>query len=197
MDLAGLPQFTITEIRSGPTPTEITLEGTLSHLTGVRNTRGWIYRGGTTSLVGDLERVPTAPNQVAIFVTPDIDRAPELHVGNSYPWLDGYWQPYHLAMILAPPERWQRRTLAASPARYFALNGVTGWQPVGADLPAGAIDLGVKEGAWDHEHCELCHARIGPEDVPDGWVDPDDRWLCLDCHALYAIQHDVSFAAEA
>lgn len=193
MDLAGLPQFSIAEIHQGPSSGERTLRGTLSHLTGVRNTRGWIYRGQDSSLIGDLDAIPAAPNQVVLFVTPDIDRVDELRVGQMYPWLDGYWQAHHLAMIFAPADRWQRRTLEATPARYFTLNGVTGWQPLDVQLPVGAIDRGVKEGAWDHEHCELCNARIGPGDDPEGWIDPDGRWLCHDCHARYARRHDVSF----
>jgi hypothetical protein len=100
-------------------------------------------------------------------------------------------------MILAPAEHWQKRTLTAMPARYFVLNGITGWQPVDAELPSGATDLGVREGAWDHEHCELCRARISPYDNPDGWVQSDEHWLCMDCHARYAATHDISFVAEA
>jgi hypothetical protein len=63
-------------------------------------------------------------------------------------------------------------------------------------LPEGAVDLGVRDGAWDHEHCELCNAHIGAAGSPVGYVDPDNRWLCTTCYETYAALHDVSFAAE-
>ena len=73
--------------------------------------------------------------------------------------LDGYWEAYHVSMVLAG--QWTLRTFAAGDARYFRLAGALGWQPAGGTLPEGAEDLGVREGGWDHEHCELCRAQIG------------------------------------
>ena len=60
----------------------------------------------------------------------------------------------------------------------------------------GAEDLGVKEGGWDHEHCELCRARIGDAQNPDGYVDPEEHWLCLACHERYATTRDLSFVVD-
>ena len=197
MDLSGLPQFTVVEIHPGPAEGETVLIGRFSHLRGVRNERGWLYRPGAVSIVGDLSAVPTAPGGTAAFATPDAGLAPELRVGAVFPWLDGYWQPYHLDMVLAPPERWARRTFIAEPARYFRLGGLTGWQPADAPLPDGAVDLGVRAGAWDHEHCELCNAHIGSAGEADGYTDPDGYWLCVGCYDRYAARRDVSFAAEA
>jgi len=74
---------------------------------------------------------------------------------------------------------------------------VTGWQPVDAPLTKGAEDLGVRAGAWDHEHCELCNATIGAAGAAEGFVNPDNYWLCVDCHERYAVPHDLSFVAEA
>ena len=124
------------------------------------------------------------------------DLKPDVTAGATFPWLDHYWQPYHLAMILAPAEGWERRTFVATPARYFRQGTVTGWQELDALLPEGAMDLGVRDGAWDHEHCELCNARIGAAGSAEGYVDPDARWLCSACYETYAVSHDVSFAAE-
>jgi hypothetical protein len=197
MDLSVLPQFTVEEIRLTTKAGETSVIGRLSHLRGVRNERGFLYRSRGPSIVRDLAVIPTSPGEDVEFITPDAALAPELQVGVSFPWLDGYWQPYHLTMIMAPTSRWERRPFLATPARYFRLDGVTGWQPAEAPLPDGALDLGLRAGGWDHEHCELCRARIGMAGALEGYVDPDEYWLCDDCFERYAKCHDVSFAAEA
>ncbi len=196
MDVAGLPQFTVLEVRAPRADGDTEIVGRLSHLRGVRNDAGLLYRPGGPSIVGDLGAVPRDTAAPVVFTTPDAGLAPELTPGAVYPWLDGYWQAYHLDMILASPDCWQRRVFAASPAQYFRQAGVTGWQPVGGPLPDGAEDLGVRAGAWDHEHCELCEAHIGAGGTSEGYVDPGNRWLCPACFERYAACGDVSFAAE-
>jgi hypothetical protein len=32
---------------------------------------------------------------------------------------------------------------------------------------------------WDHEHCELCNANIGPGDY--AYTKTDNLWICLTC----------------
>ena len=146
--------------------------------------------------MGDLDSVPRHPGEAIAFRTPDGSLAPELVPGVVFPWLDIYWQPYHLSMILAGPESWHPKVFAATDAHYFRQAGVIGWQPVGEALPAAAEDLGVRSGAWDHEHCELCRRNIGAGGVPTGYVNAEDLWLCAGCFERYAAVPDVSFAAE-
>jgi hypothetical protein len=196
VDLSDLPQFAVMEILDGPTESENILVGLFSHLRGVRNERGWLYRDGAVSLLGDLRCVPADSTEPALFLTPDMGMALELKPGSTYPWLDRYWDPRHVAMVLASKESWSRRSFSATPARYFRMDGVTGWQPVALPLPQGAEDLGIREGAWDHEHCELCNATIGASGAAEGFVNLDDYWLCVECHARYAVPHDLSFALE-
>ena len=193
MDLSGLPQFTIdARLQS---ECGVVLTGHFSHLRGVRNDGGWLYRTDASAIVGTLARVPTVPEESVEFRSPDDDMAAGLAPGETYPWIDIYWQAYHVTMILAG--RWEPRRFAAQAAHYFRQGGVVGWQPLGGKLPDGAEDLGVREGAWDHEHCELCNAHIGGPGDPDGYVDPDEHWLCQACYDRYAVPRDVSFAAEA
>jgi hypothetical protein len=191
-----LPQFTV--IAVGPRRPDGNTEvvGQLSHLRGVHNDGGYLYRSVGSSIVGGFDAVPQQAGVPLAFITPDADLAPELGAGIVYPWLDTYWQPYHLEMILAGPENWQRRRFTATPAHYFRQAGVRGWQPAGKPLPAGAEDLGVRAGAWNHEHCELCRATIGTDEVPDGYVNAQDYWLCQRCFDRYAARGDISFAAE-
>ena len=193
MDLSGLPQFTIDAVRQDEDG--VLLTGHFSRLRGVRNGGGWLYRTDAPAIIGGLSHVPTAPGEPVEFRSPDDDMAAELAPGESYPWIDEYWQAYHVTMILAG--RWEPRRFVAEAARYFRQDGVVGWQPLGGTLPEGAKDLGVREGAWDHEHCELCNAHIGGPGNPDGYVDPDDHWLCQACYERYAVSRDLSFAAEA
>ena len=193
MDLPGLPQFTVDEVRLQGNRTAVVV-GRFSHLRGVRNDGGYLYRRPGPSIAGELSAIPTAPGETVEFRTADLDLAPELRPGSVYPWVDHYWQPYHVDMVLAG--RWEPRRFAAKAARYFRLDGVTGWQPDGGPLPDGAEDLGAREAAWDHEHCELCGRHIGGLGDPHGYVDPDERWLCQACYERYAVPRDVSFAAE-
>jgi hypothetical protein len=196
MDLSDLPQFAVTEVRPERPDGDTEVVGQLSHLRGVHNDGGYLYRPGGPSLVGGFGVTPVHADVPLVFITPDAALAPELAPGVVYPWLAIYWQPYHLDMILAGPAAWERRTFVAEPAHYFRLGGVTGWQPAGGPLPEGAEDLGVRGGAWDHEHCELCRANIGAGGAPEGYVYADDYWLCLQCFERYAMRRDVSFAAE-
>ena len=195
MDLSGLPQFTVDEIRHEASTADALITGRFSHLKGVRNHGGYLYRRPGPSIVGRLSCVPTEASETVEFWTSDLEFAPELQPGSVYPWIDHYWQAYHIDMILAG--HWEPQTFISTPAHYFRLGGATGWQPAGDPLPEGAEDLGVREGGWDHEHCELCSARIGPAGDPSGFVDPDNHWLCTACYERYAVPRDVSFAAEA
>lgn len=193
MDLIGLPQFTLDACHEAEDG--LVLTGRLSHLRGVRSERGWLYRTDRPSVVGTLSHVPSAVGEPVEFRSADDGMASELVVGETFPWVDGYWQAYHVTMILAG--QWESRHFAAGRARYFRQNGVIGWQPLADALPEGAEDLGVRDGAWDHEHCELCGTHIGVPGDPHGYVDPDAHWLCRACYERYAIPRDISFAVEA
>jgi hypothetical protein len=147
MDLSGLPQFTVTAVRpqqpdGGPDGnTEVV--GYLSHLRGVRNDSGSLYRPGGPSIVGGFDATPRQAGVPLVFITPDAELAPELAAGVVYPWLDSYWQPYHLDMILAGPEHWQRRTFTATPAHYFRLAGPAGACTARDFVLAGGLVLRV------------------------------------------------------
>jgi hypothetical protein len=196
VDLSDLPQFTVTPVRPRRSDGNTEVVGQLSHLRGVHNDGGYLYRSVAPSIVGVFDAVPRQPGVPLVFITPDAHLAPELAPSIVYAWLDIYWQPYHLAMILAGPEHWQRRTFTATPAHYFRQAGVTGWQPAGGPLPEGAEDLGVRGGAWNHEHCEICRATIGANGAAEGYANAQDYWLCQSCFDQYAARRDVSFAAE-
>lgn len=193
MNLSDLPQFTIDEVHATAGDAEGRLVGRFSHLEGVHDNRGWLYRIDRPSIIGDLAVVPTMAGEPVSFVSPDPELVVELHPGEAYAWIDGFWQAYHITMILAG--RWQPRTFVSLPARYFRLGGLTGWQRDDQPLLDGAEGLGVREGGWDHEHCELCNTHIGGPGDPHGFVDPEERWLCARCYDRYAVPRDLAFVA--
>ncbi len=195
MDLSVLPHFTVDTVQHAPGDGDRTITGRISPLHGVRNAGGWLYRRPGPSIAGWLSHVPATPREVVEFHTFDLALAPELRAGVSYPWIDEYWQAYHVDMILAG--QWEERVFVSTPARYFRLNGVIGWQPDGTPLPEDAEDLGVRDGGWDHEHCALCGAHIGAAGEPHGFVDPGEHWLCDACYHTYALPRDLGFLTEA
>src|SRR3712207_4756875 len=99
MDLNDLPQFTVAEGRPLRPDGNTEVVGRLSHLRGVRNEDGYLYRPGGPSLVGGFASVPDRAGAPLVFVTPDASLAPDLGPGAVYSWLDIYWQPYHLDMV--------------------------------------------------------------------------------------------------
>jgi len=193
MKLEDLPLFTVDEIHPADADGNTVIIGHLSHLRGVHSQQGYLYRPQGPSIMGDLDAVPSTSGDPVRFVTSDAEYAPDLKKGISYPWLDGFWKPYHLKMVLSPPDRWQRRVFSTAPARYFLLDGVTGWQPVDEKLPPGATDLGVRSADWDSARCELCPEELEPARSSEGFVDPDGRWICAHCFESYAKRNDISF----
>jgi hypothetical protein len=193
MKLEDLPQFTVEAIEGRGEGSTLII-GHFSHLRGVRGEHGYLYCPHGPSIMGDLEAIPSTSGDPARFLTSDAEYAPDLKRGASYPWLDGSWKPYHVKMALSPSERWQRRVFSSVPARWFDLDGVTGWQPLDEKLPRGAIDLGVRPADWNHERCELCPEELEASRSSEGFVDPDGRWICGHCFERYIKRNDISFA---
>ncbi len=194
MKLEDLPRFTVNEIHEADPEGNSLIVGRFAHLQGVRGTHGFLYRAHGPSIMGDLEEIPSSIAGPVRFRTADAGYAPELKVRASYPWLDGSWKPSHLKMVLSPAARWQPRSFSATPVRFFLLDGVTGWQPVDAALPHGAMDLGVRPGDWNHASCELCPEQLEASRASEGFVDDDGRWICAHCFEKYARRNDISFA---
>jgi hypothetical protein len=194
MKLEDLPRFTVKELREADPEGNSLIIGRFADLQGVCGTHGYLYRAHGPSIMGDLEAIPMSITEPVRFHTADAGYAPDLKAGASYPWLDGSWKPYHLKMVLSPPERWQPRSFSAKPVRFFLLDGVTGWQAPDAELPQGATDLGVRSGDWNHACCELCPEQLEAARSSEGYVDDEGRWICAHCFEKYAKRNDISFA---
>jgi len=140
--------------------------------------------------------MPKVAGSPVIFSTADISLAPELTLGGVYPWLDGRLLQYHLDMILGSPSRWRRRAFTNSARQGFRPNGAIECQPVGPVFPDGVVNLDLHRDTGGHASCELCLAHTGVRGTAAGFVDPDEQWLCAECHSRYATKRNVSFAAE-
>ena len=192
MQLHELPHFVIDAVEVAEAGRS--LRGRFTSMVGVREGRSWLY-DRDESLIGDLESLEPSTGRAA-FVAPYWTSASRARPGASMPWVDGYWQAYHLTMILDSANVWRRTTFTPSAAQYFLVQGHRGWQPTGQQLPEGATPLEVVEGAWDHEHCELCKATIGVHGAPVGYRDDSNRWLCEPCFQRYAAPRDLAFLLE-
>jgi len=189
--LSDLPQFAIEGVEDADTNPR--LVGRLSQLKGVREGSSWLY-AGDESVIGELEQLDVASGS-AVFSAPFWTADSPARPGTSLPWLDAYWQAYHVTMILDPANVWRREEFVASDAQYFEVDGHIGWQKIGQEFPEGAVPRQVARGGWDHEHCEICAAHIGTRGARAGYVDTMERWLCEACYNRYAQPRDLSFLA--
>ena len=196
MSLVDLPQFTVDAVRRPDDAGNTIVIGRLSHLRGVRGVRGYLYRVPGPSILGDLGVIPSTSDESVRFVTADAGYAPDLEPGATFPWLDGAWEPHHLAMVMSPVGHWSKRSFTAAPARFYLLDNVTGWQSPELPLPPGATDLGVHAGDWNDAQCELCPEHLAAEKSSEGYVNPDGQWICAHCFDKFAAKHDLSFALE-
>jgi hypothetical protein len=187
--LEELPAFQVLQITNADDPE---LVGVFTHLKGVRAGRSWLYAGDADSLIGDLVEVDEATRR-ARFTAPFWSRSSPIQVGSVVPWLDGYWQAYHLTMILDPEAAWRRTEFTASPAQHFRQGDVHGWTKAGHKLPDDAVPTSVDELGWDHEHCELCQLKIGRGGDAHAYVDGNERWLCERCYQDYAEPRSLGF----
>jgi len=214
-----LPHFLVTGIQKAESHNtgyaEFELLGVFDKVDDVREGRGWLLLPERKCLIGDLISLDLAA-KTAVFLTaerPDPDV-----VGAKLPFLDGYWQAYHVWMVVEPRWSWMPVIFQARDAvgRRFqaedvqlidgdevkawievkemaAQSGKSRYYPVHPD-PVTALSTnadGTIAGGWDHEHCELCNTHIEPSDR--GYVDPSEHWVCEGCYTKYVLAHDLSF----
>lgn len=104
-NLSDLAHLRITDIDLAGKETAVF--GIFNCLRAVRLGRGWLYAGATASLIGDLTELNPETRR-AVFVGPFWNSTGPVQVGSDIPWVDGYWQPYQIAMIADPGSIWER-----------------------------------------------------------------------------------------
>ena len=188
--LTDLPHFTVSEIRFEGN--DRVLVGAFDTLEGVRDGRCWLYVSETESLIGDLQGL-SPETHAAEFIDPFWEEDRHAKIGTSFPWVEGYWQAFHVSMILDQNSSWQLREYRPSDAVATHSEGsrvLSKQSGPATELPAGAE---IIRNGWDHEHCELCSTRIGSGGAVTGYVDAKDRWLCSECYEHFAKERDLSF----
>jgi hypothetical protein len=113
LQLADLPHFTI--LGSRLIDGGWVLDGQFTHLETVREGRSWLYVSRADSLIRDLEALDPV-SRTARFNTMDPAAPPDWVLGASLPWLDGWWQAYHVTLVLDEKHPWERVTLVARDA---------------------------------------------------------------------------------
>ena len=197
--VSDLPHFTVESVSESVSGGDERrrLTGRFSPARGVRTGRGWLYVSAFDSIAADLEIFDSINGHAVIAVIAVIGGGDAAVVGDRFPWFNAYWRPHQVAMVVEPDHGWAHAAFVAMPARFFLLAGIRGWQRADAPLPDGATELEIQPTAWDHEHCEICQAKIGAGGAPEGFHDTDDRWLCEDCHARHVTLCDLSFLVDA
>ena len=204
--ISELPHFAVTGTAGEP-GAQFELSGVFDRLRGIQAGRGWLLFSERSALIGDVEQIDS-DKQTAIFVTPE---EPQVVVtGRSLPFLDGYWQAYHIWMVTDPGWLWTRTLFQAQDAVAERLREKDGkdWirlrkRPAESDAgsgfrvypgPSEAESRGIIQGGWDHEHCELCSGHIDAGHY--GYVDRDNHWVCERCYESFVSVHDLAFLKD-
>ncbi len=191
--LDDLPAFEIAHVEPGKYPR---LHGVFNHVRSVRAGGSWLYHAAAP-LIGDLLDLDQATGR-AVFEAPFWEASHPIQCGSRPPWLDGFWQAYHVTMILDPDAQWRRVRFEPSDAQHFIQGGQEMSTRTG-HLPEGAVATRIVPGAWDVEHCTLCMERVGRGGDEYGYVahgaayvDGHD-WLCDRCGENYAVPRSLAF----
>jgi hypothetical protein len=187
MTLKDLPALAVEEITLDAD--DLRLRGRFSHLRGVHIGTSYLYCGDA-QWPGELIELDV-DTRYATFVAPSWVQRDLINVGSVVPWLPSSWQYFHVNMILT--SSWERRTFVPSDAQHFRWGNSHGWTKAGARLSDGEVPTHIKKGGWDHEECRICDAHIGRGGSPEGYVNPDDAWLCPACYERYGRIRDLGF----
>src|SRR5208282_6829471 len=208
-----LPKFLVLDVTHGePNETgyiDFRLHGIFDQTEGVREGRCWLLLPERDCLIGDLEFFDAAA-RTAKFIASEKEEPKAKD--QTFPYLDGYWQAYHVWMVTEPQWKWKEVTFQPSaviaeraPADGTTVGGdgrpIKGWikfskkvspegkeriYPVnsqGDSIPPKTNPEWIVPRGWDHEHCELCNGHIDAGDV--GYTDLSEHWVCKVCFTKY------------
>ena len=157
---------------------------------------GWIagiYLGGGRFLWGRFREVD-AGARTCVFCQDDTAGPEALGVGESYPFMGGYWGE-RAELVLDEGRSWHRAEFRPGDMVRYPAEGGGQWATrSSAQAPAGGE---VVPGGWDHEHCEICRQTIGAGGEPVGFVSPPDSWVCEACYRDFVVPRSLAFAKES
>ena len=111
--IENLPHLLVTTIKRGEIDATgyagYELSGVFDTLEGVRGGRCWLLLSDRNCLIGDLTLIDKDA-RAAVFVTSRCETIQPEVLHSRLPYLDGFWQAYHVWMVTEPEWRWQRMT---------------------------------------------------------------------------------------
>jgi hypothetical protein len=217
--LNEFPQFVVAAVRRGGTGssgyTRFELVGRFDRLIEENEGNWFFLLFGGESICATLKSLDRETK--AATLTCDEKDEPKV-VGQTLAYLDTYWRPHHVWMILDRSWGWEKKQFhgADAVAEIFESNDVSivdgrevkVWTKLTPVKPGDPVRLypepdrssesgsepRLVPGGWDHEHCTLCNVHI---DVAGfGYCDPDGTWMCEKCYERYVMQRDLAFTDE-
>jgi hypothetical protein len=217
--LEDFPQFIPAAVRRGETSTtgytEFELVGKFDRV--IEEKEGdWFYLlsggGSTCATLKSLDK-----ETKAAILTCNEKNEPEV-VGRSLAYLQSYWRPENVWMVLDPSWGWNKkqfRGIDAVAEEYESKDvsivdgreikiwtklepvkpgGSTRYYPASDQTSPPSSERRIVASGWDHEHCVLCNAHIDMGGF--GYCDSDGEWMCEKCYERYVAQHDLAFVDE-
>ena len=194
--LEDLPHFLVKGLKQEAVDAEgyipLELSGTFNTLEGVREGRCWLLQSDKQSLIGDISLLDASTN--AALYRMRAKTVPAL-LGRKLPYLDDFWQAYHVWMVTDLTEVWRELVFHACDAVSDRFEDGSGnrWTRFRKARPEDSHnpELQIVQNGWDHEHCELCNAHIDPGDCC--YRSATDCWVCQGCYQQFVQRHDLSF----
>ncbi len=186
MQLSDLSHFTVDSIALEGR--DWVLHGHFNHIEHVTEGSCWLYLPSDYSYHGTLEAL--SRDTLRARFNAGVEEPPaDLAVGSSVPWIDGYWEIQQVSTVLDQAHVWRRVVFEASDSLVCSTPQGRWWRK--ADGATQTDSELVFPSGWDHEHCLICYCHIDPGHT--AFTDPDDQWLCQQCHAKYALTNDLRF----
>ena len=101
--------------------------------------------------------------------------------------IENWWMPHQIDLVKDHSIEWKFKLFKTSSGTSVSTGGgrlVSKTKP-GDEIPTEAT---IIEGAWDHEHCQLCFETISDQgEFQRGGYTDENSWLCSACYATYIL----------
>ena len=161
-----------------------------------------LKRRGVVSIWIDLDRAATAkivaldrPNRRALLDVAATDLHASFIPAARFAVFDSYWLG---AVRLVLDQRRSWKQIDFRPRDAFEQPNPGGgrmWR-IATDADRHRTDGRIVPGGWDHEHCDICWAKVSESNQRGAYVDDRDHWLCEMCHSMYVQRGDVGFVVH-
>ncbi len=136
-------------------------------------------------------------SKTAIFKPEEPEHIKILEIGKVYAYVDGYWGE-RAALVLDRSSQWRKELFKSQDAIEFTLSDGSKMRGKIDQPPGFPVEREGKilQGAWDHEHCEICMEEISEYAQHHGYVDQSDVWVCENCYSKYIQPRRLGFIKQ-